>query len=85
MKTVIIRNRGQLTIPDSIRKTVDWISPMSAVIISIAKFDEIIIRPHKYQKIADWDNLWKQIKKVRAFKGKGNLSSFIVEDREARR
>ena len=87
MKTVIIRERGQLTIPDSIRKIIDWISPMSAVTISIVKPDEIVIRPHRYQENIDWDNLWKQIKKVRVFKGqgRGNLSSFIAEDREVRR
>ena len=87
VKTVIIRGRGQLTIPDSIRKAIDWISPLSAVTISIVKPDEIVIRPHKYQKNVDWDNLWKQIKKVRAFKGQGggNLSGFIAEDRKARR
>ncbi len=88
MKAVsIIRDRGQLTIPDSIRKLVKWATPLSAVSISVVKPDEIIIKPHQYQKQVDWDQLWKQIKRVRAFKGKGrgNLSTFIMKDREARR
>lgn len=88
MKTVgIIRDRGQLTIPDSIRKVVSWITPMSAVSISVVKSDEIVIKPHQPQKQVDWNKLWAQIKRVRAFKGKGrgNLSAFIVEDRESRR
>ena len=88
MKTTsIIRERGQLTIPNSIRRIVNWATPMSAVSISVVKPDEIVIRPHQYQKEVDWDKLWKQIKRVRAFKGKGrgNLSTFIMEDREARR
>ena len=88
MKTVsIIRDRGQLTIPNEIRRTVGWIVPMSAVSISVVKPDEIVIRPHQYQKPVDWDKLWKQIKRVRAFKGKGrgNLSAFIIEDRKNRR
>ena len=87
MKTIIIRDRGQITIPDSIRKLVTWIAPMSAVSISVVKPDEIVIRPHQHKKNVDWDSLWRQIKKVRAFKGKGrgNLSGFITEDREARR
>lgn len=86
MKTVsIIRNRGQLTIPDSIRKVIPWVTPLSPVTISVTKPDEIVVRPH--QKQVDWDKLWKQIRRVRAFKGKGrgNLSAFIVEDREKRR
>jgi len=88
MKTVsIVRDRGQLTIPDSIRKLVNWVTPLSAVSISVVKPDEIVIRPHQYQKEIDWEKLWKQIKRVRAFRGKGrgNLSAFIMEDREARR
>lgn len=86
MKAVsIVRGRGQLTIPDSIRRVVPWIIPMSAISISVNKPDEITIKPH--QKITDWDKLWKLIKRVRTFKGKGrgNLSAFIAEDRQARR
>ncbi len=84
---VVVRNRGQITIPDSIRKAVGWVSPMSAVSISVVKPDEIVMKPHQYQKEVDWDKLWKQINRVRAFKGKGrgNLSAFISEDRETRR
>lgn len=85
MNTVsIIRNRGQLTIPESIRRLVPWITPMSAVSISVVKADEIRITPH--QKHVDWDKLWARIKEVRAYKGKGrgNLSKFVLEDREAR-
>lgn len=88
MKAVsIIRNRGQLTIPDEIRRAVSWATPLSAVSISVVKPDEIVIRPHQHQKKVDWDKLWKQIKRVRAFKGKGrgNLSAFIAKDRETRR
>ena len=85
MKTVsIIRDRGQLIIPDSIRSIATWTTPSSVVSISIEKPDEIIIRPHQPQKI-DWDKLWEQIRKVRAFKGKGDLSAFIIKDRESRR
>lgn len=82
MKTVsIVRDRGQLTIPDSIRKVVSWISPQSAVTISVVKPDEIVIKPHK--KEYDWDKIWEGIRKARAIKGKGrgSLSKFIAEDR----
>ena len=60
MKTVsIIRGRGQLTIPDSIRKVIHWVSPMSVVSISVVKPDEIVIKPHHNQKEVDWNKLWK--------------------------
>lgn len=80
---VIIRDRGQLTIPDSIRKTLSWITPMSAVTISILKPDEIIIKPH--QKQIDWDKIWEGIRKSRAIKGKGqkNALTFIQQDRSS--
>lgn len=83
MKTIsIIRQRGQLTIPESIRRAVNWISPLSAVSVSFVKPDEIIIRPHQ-QKV-DWDKVWESIKKSRSIKGKGKISAsaFLEKDRQ---
>lgn len=83
MKTVsIVRDRGQLTIPDSIRRVVSWITPMSAVSISVVKPDEIVITPHKKQY--DWDKIWEGVRKSRAIKGKGKAISaaeFLEQDR----
>ena len=84
--TSIIRDRGQLTIPDRIRESHQWTSPNSVVSIISDKADEIVIKPHEafVKKEIDWDKIWKQIRRVRAFKGKGrgNLSQFIAQDRE---
>ena len=81
MKTVsIIRNMGQLTIPDNIRKAVSWVNPMSAVSITVVNSDAIVIKPH--QPKADWEVVWAAVKEARSIKGKsGNLSKFIAEDR----
>lgn len=82
MKTIsIVRDRGQLTIPDSIRKMVSWVTPLSAVSISVIKPDQIIIRPH--QQNVDWDLIWKNIKKSRSISGKGKISAseFLQADR----
>ncbi len=84
MKTVsIIRDRGQLTIPDSIRKVINWMAPMSAVTISVVKPDEIVIKPH--QQYIDWNKVWNNIRKARAIKGKGNQSTieFLEQDRNS--
>ncbi len=84
MKTVsIIRERGQLTIPDSIRRMVNWVTPSSAVSISVIKPDEIVIKPHQSQ--INWDKIWENIKKARSISGKGNLSTseFLRQDRSA--
>ena len=83
----IIRDRGQLTIPDDIRNALSWVTPMSAVSISIVNPQEIVIRPYQQKKDIDWDKLWVLIKRSRSFKGKseGNLSAFIAKDRESRR
>ena len=80
----IIRDRGQLTIPDSIRRVVSWVTPMSAVTISVVKPDEIVITPQK--KEYDWDKIWEGIKKARAIKGKGKTISaveFLQKDRRS--
>lgn len=84
MKTVsIVRERGQLTIPDSIRRLVTWVTPSSAVSISVIKPDEIVIKPH--QSSVNWDEIWENIRKSRAISGKGNISAseFLKQDRSA--
>ncbi len=79
--TVVIRDRGQLTIPDKIRKSINWMAPSSVVTVTTDKPDEIIIQPYNPKKV-DWDKLWKMMRKSRSIKGKrGNLSEFIAQDR----
>jgi len=82
MKTVgIVRERGQLTIPDSVRKLVSWVAPLSAVSISVVRPDEIVIRPH--QNHVDWVKVWESVKKSRTIHGKGKVSAsgFLAKDR----
>lgn len=81
MKVVsIIRDRGQLTIPDSIRKIVNWVTPMSAVSISVMKPDEIIIRPHTHK--FDSNKVWENIRKSRSIKARSNLSALEILDKD---
>lgn len=82
--TAIVRQRGQLTIPDFIREVTSWITPGSVVSISRNRADEIVIKPQTSQKKVDWDRLWNKIQIARSFKGeyKGSLSEFIINDRQ---
>lgn len=79
--TCIIRERGQLTIPESIRREISWATPMSAVSISIIRPDEIVIKPH-VQKV-NWEQIWESIRRSRAILGKGAVKSveFMASDR----
>ena len=79
--TVVIRDRGQLTIPEKIREVRPWASPVSVVTISSVKPNEIIIQPYAQVNV-DWNKIWTNIEKSRSQKGKKvTLSEFIVEDR----
>ena len=81
--TSIIRDRGRLTIPDSIRKQANWIETSAVVNISFPQPDMIIITPHSTQ--INWHTLWNSIRLSRSFKGKAkNLSQLISQDREER-
>lgn len=84
--TAIIRQRGQLTIPDELRQKLDWLTEGSVVSVSTDLTNTVKITPytkHEEKKI-DWKKLRIQIERVRSFKGKrGNLSQFIIEDRES--
>jgi bifunctional DNA-binding transcriptional regulator/antitoxin component of YhaV-PrlF toxin-antitoxin module len=84
MKTVaIIRDRGQLTIPDIIRESARWTSTSSVVSIVYEKPGEIVITPHQATNESYWDKLFDSIKKSRNIKGKGGISAsvFITNDR----
>lgn len=82
--TAIIRDRGQLTIPDEIRQSLKWVSPNFVVQLVVFEKNKIIIEPYKYQKKENqWQKIWEGINLARSFKGKrGDLSKFIINDRE---
>ena len=82
----IIRQRGQLTIPDKIREAFDWLTPSSAITITSQKPDEIVIRPVSAgKKAVDWDKMWSLIRKSRAIKGKNPVSALEIlqKDRQS--
>jgi bifunctional DNA-binding transcriptional regulator/antitoxin component of YhaV-PrlF toxin-antitoxin module len=80
--TAVIRERGQLTIPEKIREVRSWASPVSVVTITSTKPNEIVIQPYSPQKAVDWNRIWENIAKSRSFKGKKvKLSEFIIKDR----
>lgn len=86
MKTVaIIRERGQLTIPDSVRKIARWLHTSAVVSITIENPQEVVITPHQPATEAQWENLLELIKKSRSIKGKGGVSAsdFIIRDRRS--
>ena len=76
----IVRQRGQLTIPNSIRKNVDWVTSMSAITISVVKADEIVIKPTRTQ--INWDKMWELIRKSRAIKGKNAISAVEILEKD---
>ena len=83
--TVVIRQRGQITIPDQIRNFLKWLSPNSVVSITVANNEEVIIRPllKTDKQKPDWKKIWEGLELVNSFKGKrGSLSDFIIKDRE---
>lgn len=83
VSTATIRQRGQLTIPDEIRERFPWVNINEAVRIKTEGDKKIIIEPYEREKKIDWKKLRAQLKRVANFKGKrGNLSQFIIEDRE---
>ena len=83
----IIRQRGQLTIPDKIRETFRWLTSSSIVTITSQKPDEIVIRPYtQAKKEIDWDKIWDGIRQARAIRGKGKTIStaeFLQKDRRS--
>ncbi len=84
MKTVgIIRDRGQLTIPEPVRKIAGWVSSSSVVSISIENPQEIVVSPHQVLNQLELEVLFTAIKKARAIKGRGDMSAhaFLLKER----
>ncbi|MBU1088462.1 hypothetical protein KKA02_01095 [Patescibacteria group bacterium] len=82
-KTVVLRDRNQLTIPTSIAKNFDWLTPDS-VLRLYALNNTILISPYK-EKTTNWDKVWKNFQSV-AKKGKKiSLTKFLIKDRLNRR
>ncbi len=81
--TAIIRDRGQLTIPDKIREAFDWIRTNSVISIKALSDKELVIKPYEKEKEVDWDKIWKNLRKIRSYKS-GNprpASQIVAEDR----
>lgn len=82
MKTVIVRDRGQFTIPESVRQSLSWVRPMSAITITVVGPEEISLRPHKTSP--DWSEIWKMMDKLHSLGGKKGVTSatdFLERDR----
>lgn len=85
--TAIIRSRGQLTIPDVIRRAFDWMKTESVVKIIYRSPKEIVITPYIQENVkkTNWKKVWAAIAEARAISStgkKGSLSEFIIKDRE---
>lgn len=83
-KIAIVRERGQLTMPDQIRRLAQWTRTSSAVVFLMDKSDEIKIIPHESIRKVEWEKLRSSIESVREIKGKGKFSNseYIRKNRE---
>ncbi len=81
--TGVVRDRGQLTIPDSLRSQLPWLANSSVVFFSISDPEVLTVTPHT--PATNEDLLWNSIKLVRSFKTTGaSVAQQIREDRDAR-
>jgi len=82
-----IRHKGQVTIPDKVRNNLSWLNTGSVVHIIPLNSHTVVVKPYGHEEMkkkTNWDKIWDLISLSRSFEGKnGNLSSFIVEDRNA--
>lgn len=82
-KIVVLRDRNQLTIPTSIAKNFNWLTPNSVLKLYTGN-NTIFISPYK-EKTINWDKVWENFQSV-AKKGKKiSLTKFLIKDRLNRR
>lgn len=80
---IVIRDRYQITIPESIRRYLTWLSP-GAVVKVFKKTDSLILSPYE-KKAIDWPEVWRVIEKTAGQGKKTSLAEFILADRLDRR
>ena len=83
MATVIIRDRYQLTIPESIRENLPWLTPGAAMHLSLVE-NKLIIKPYQ-EKMINWKKIWKVLELVAKKGKKVSLTDFVIADRSSRR
>lgn len=82
--TSIIRERGQLTIPDTIRDSLTWLYPLSAVDITICDENTVMVSPHAYKKQLTWSECIQKIELAQTFPSDSKVTSdaIISADRQ---
>lgn len=85
--TAVIRQRGQLTIPDKMRTMLSWIRENAVVVLETTLDGGIIVKPYRSSESnlsQRWQKAREAIQLSRSFAGKrGNLSKFVAEDRQS--
>ncbi len=80
--TAIIRQRGQLTVPDALRSKMGWLDDGEAVVLEATQ-GEVKIRPRSGKRKVDLTDFWRKVELARSFIGKrGNLAEVIDQDRD---
>lgn len=83
--TIILRDRGQLTLPEVIRKTLPWLHRSAAITVSVENSNKLVLTPQQSSESIPWEMIWNSIALARSFSGQGkNLSQTIADDREER-
>lgn len=86
--TATVRQRRQLTIPDRVWGLIPWLRVNTVVSVIATPSEEIVIKPYQadQNRQIDWKRIWERIEIADSFWGRrGNLSQFIIEDRDKRR
>lgn len=78
-----VRDRYQVTIPEKIRKEVDWLEPQVPVEITLVDENTFTVRKYK-QKEVDWNDVWKVIKELENEGENIDSTDFLRKDRDSR-
>ena len=77
----VIRDRYQLTIPEAIRRELIWASPKMAVRVLLVDKEKILLEPYQTKTI-NWQEIFKNLGKIRKLGKKISLAEFVIADRE---
>lgn len=80
----IIRQRGQLTLPESLRRRLDWLGEDKVVQIVLNADNKVVVTPYlpsQNNKNTDWNGIWKTVNKFQKKRNTISLSDFVIRDR----
>ncbi len=76
----VIRDRYQLTIPEEIRRDLNWLEIQKVVRLVLIGEGRVLVEPYQ-ANTPNWPEIWKSLEKIKGWGAKTDLANLVIADR----